>query len=47
MHQPVSLVANETLRQLEKAAYPVADPDPSTADTDSKKPVLAVPKELW
>lgn len=47
MHQPVSLVATETLCQIERAAYPPTDPDPATSESDSKKPVLAVPKELW
>lgn len=45
MHQPVAAVPPETICQLEKSAYPVAAD--STGDSDSKQPVLAVPKELW
>ncbi|EFX84231.1 hypothetical protein DAPPUDRAFT_209751 [Daphnia pulex] len=44
MHQPISQVPPETVCQYEKAAYPSVDPG---NDSDSKQPVLAVPKELW
>lgn len=43
MHQPVGLVDSDKITQLEKSAYPVAD----SSDSDSKQPVLAVPKEFW
>lgn len=48
MHQPVSAVPPELVCQLERAAYqpPTSSADPS-GDSDSKQPVLAVPKELW
>jgi phosphatidylinositol-bisphosphatase len=44
MHQPISQVAPGTVCQYEKGAYPSVDPG---NDSDSKQPVLAVPKELW